>query len=151
MATITIAEILDAITALLLNASEVDYAQSYDELTEGIIDDKLLQVYWEATIQDPESEGTAQTSFQGEIRQTELTIHADYFATTRKHIGEDMAVLIAGIDEIQARLETQKKKPYFGLAGIKAYKWSAQRVVFEYGDPAVRYTGARHIITIRVF
>lgn len=147
---ITIAQIIDAIETTLSAAPTLARSMSYDELTEGINDTPLLQVYAEAGEQDPTT-NTDRTTFRAGVRQTSLTINADYYAQQRKHIGEDMAALIDGIDAITNIFEAQDAKPYFNLDGIRAFHWSWQRVVFEYGDPAINYVGARFTLTIRVF
>ena len=145
---ITIAQICDAVAATL--ATAVDYAYSYDELTEGINDQGVLEVYWEAFNADPAGR-TDRTSFQGATRQTDITIHADYYARQRSHIAEDMAKLTAGIDAIWDVLEAQDTKPYFGLEGIRAFAWSATRVTFQRADPSTPYAGARFVLTFRTF
>ena len=147
---ITYAQICDAIALTLSAATTTPRTESYNELTEGIPDVPLLQVYPERAEQDP-SGNTDRTTFRAAVRQTVITIHADYYAHQRAHIGEDMAALVAGIDAITDEFEKQDSKPLFGLVDIQAFSWSWQRVTFEYGDPLQRYVGARFIITVRVF
>lgn len=147
---VSIAEICDAITETLTPAVGLARAQSYDELSEGMNDLPALQVYPEMGNQDP-SGNADRTTFRAAVRQTELTIFADYYARQRSHIGEDMAALVSGIDAIVDELEKQDTKPYFGLEGIKAFSWSFRRVTFVYGDPQVSYIGARFEIKVRVF
>ena len=147
---ITIAQICDAIASTLSAATTTPRTQSYDELTEGVNDVPMLQVYPENGNQDP-SGNTDRTTFKAGVRQTMLTIHADYYAHQRVHIGEDMAALVSGIDALTDIFEAQDTKPYFGLEGIQAFSWSWQRVTFQYGDPQYSYVGARFIINVRVF
>jgi len=147
---VTLGQILDAIEATLATATTVNRSESYDELTEGIHDFPMLQVYPEVGTQDP-SGGTDRTTFKGGVRQTEFTIHVDYYARQRSHIGEDMSALVDGIDALQNVFEAQDTKPYFALDGIRAFKWSWSRAVFTYGDPNVSYIGARFVLIIRVF
>jgi hypothetical protein len=147
---ITLAQVVDAIETTLGAAVTVARSESYDELTEGIHDLPMLQVYPEAGSQDPAG-GTERTSFQAGVRQTEFTIHADYYARQRRDIGEDMNALVAGIDALQDVLEAQDTKPYFGLDGIRGFRWSWNRVVFVYGDPQMGYVGARFVVVVRVF
>lgn len=147
---ITLAQILDAIEATLAAAPTLARSMSYDELTEGINDTPLLQVYPDSGNQDPAG-NTDRTTFKAGVRQTVLTINCDYYAQQRKHIGEDMAALVDGIDAMTNIFEAQDTKPYFGLDGIRAFSWSWQRVTFEYGDPNIGYVGARFTLTIRVF
>lgn len=150
MPNITLPQILDAIEATLSTAPTLARSMSYDELTEGINDTPLLQVYPESGDQDPTT-ATDRTTFRAGVRQTNLTINCDYYAQQRKHIGEDMAALVDGIDAMTAIFEAQDTKPYFSLVGIKAFHWSWQRIIFNYGDPNINYIGARFTLTIRIF
>lgn len=149
--TITTAQVIDAIESTLSAAAEVDYSQSYDELSEGIQDSKVLQVYWDASNQDAVNTTIDRTTFQAGVRQTDMTIIADYYAHRRGNLAEDMDKLVTGIDSIIAILEAQDTKPYFGLSGIKAFSWSAQRVTFSYGDATQQYMGARFTFIVRIF
>ena len=150
MATITLAQICNAIKTTLATAAEVDVSQSYNELTEAVVDQKLLQVYPDSGQQDP-SGSTDRTTFQAKVRQTSITILVDYYAKQRSNLGEDMAQLVDGIDAITNVFEAQDTKPYFGLDGIRAFSWSWQRATFEYGDPLQRLIGARFTIILRIF
>src|SRR3990167_4602284 len=129
---ITLAQILDAITSTLSAATTLSRAQSYDEMTDGMNDLPTLQVYPETNEQD-------------------ISGNADYYAQQRRHLGEDMAALVNGMDDMANVIEQQDTKPYFGLDGIKAFHWSWRRVTFVYGDPQLSYVGARFTITVRVF
>lgn len=150
MTSITLAQILDAVKATLSVAPTLARSMSYDELTEGINDTPLLQVYPESGDQDPTG-NTDRTTFKAHVRQTNLTINCDYYAQQRKHIGEDMAALVDGIDAMTDIFEAQDTKPYFGLVGIQAFHWGWQRVIFNYGDPNINYVGARFTLTVRTF
>lgn len=150
---IMLAQICDAIETTLsaattLTALAGTHSQSYDELTEGVNDLPMLQVYPQSGSQDAAGR-TDRTTFGGGNRQTEFVIHADYYARERSHIGEDMALLVNGIDAMQTIFEAQDKKPYFALAGIQSFRWTWDRVQFAYGNTA--YMGARFVITVRVF
>lgn len=145
---ITLAQICDAIESTLDDATTLVRSQSYDELTEGIHDTPLLQVYPESGSQSPPGM-TDRHTFQGGVRQTEFIIHADYYAQQRVNIGEDMAALVDGIDAMTAVFEGQDQKAYFGLEGLKAFSWRWDRVTFDYAG--VAYVGARFVITVRVF
>jgi len=151
MARITLQSVNDAIESTLSAATTLARSQSYDELTEGIPDLPLLQVY-------PEAWGPARTGRThaitggGAVRNTEWVFHADYYARIRSSIGEDMAALVPGIDAIEAVLEAQQSKPYFGLAEIESFNWEGSRVIFQYGGDALQqYMGARYVITVRVY
>ena len=147
---ITLAQVCDAVTATLGAALGIAKAESYDELADGVPTTPLLQVYPEAGIVDADS-GTDRTTFQAGVRQTQLTIHADLYASQRSSIGEDMASLVDGIDALTDVLEAQDTKPYFGLIGLQAFRWEWSRVTFVYGDPQQPFLGARFMLTFWVF
>lgn len=138
-------------------APAITYTQSYNELSEGMADTPRLQVYPNSGTTIPPQNTTDRTTFRAVVRQTQLEIYADLYATTRSEIGEDMAILIPLIEVVIAEIEKQDTKPYFGLfdAGgepaIKAFSWSWQRVTFQYNDPMTYYIGARFIFSLRVF
>jgi len=148
---ITLAQICDAIESTLGAATILKRSESYDELSDGLQDLPMLQVYWEATTQSPPG-GTDRHTFGGSgapVRQSWITIYADYYARQRAHLAEDMKSLVDGADEIQTILEAQDQKPYFNLDGIQAFSWEANRVTFDYAG--VMYIAARFIIQVRVF
>jgi len=154
----TVAEINSAIETTLSAASGIVRSQDYDELTEGIhgADMPLLQVYPENGNTDSGGGNTDRTTFGGIRRQTTVMFHADLYARQRSHVGEDMAAVVAAMDSIIAILEAQKERPFFGLGSseaeyIKSFRWRWERVVFEYGDPILRYAGVRFIIEVTVF
>lgn len=154
----TVAEICDAVDTelgeALVAAGVLIVSQNYDELTEGMNDPGVLQIY-------PESEGltdslsgfgqTQQMTFgEDGLIQEEIIIHADYYAKQRANIGDDMAVLIPGIEAIRDKIKEQKCPP-FGLTGIRTFQWSWERTVWEYGQPELKYIGARFILRMRLF
>jgi hypothetical protein len=147
---ITYAQITDAIESRLGVAIGLARSQSYDELTDGMTDTPTLQVYWQRDVTDPQGT-THQTAFGTGVQQVEVVFHADLFARQRSHIGDDMAVLYGMAQAVRETLEAETSSPYFGLDGIKAFRWTAERVTFEYGDPSLPYIGARFVIIVRVF
>lgn len=156
--TVTLGQIVDAVETALSTATGLLVHESYDELTEGVHDKKLLQVYPESCSPVDVSTDNDRTTSQRGVAATELVIHADLYAQQRAHIGEDMAALVPLIDAITARLEAQKRSPLFGLTvtsgavtvtPIKSFKWEWRRVTFRYAD--ADHVGARFIITLRVF
>jgi len=148
--TVTLVQINDALTTTLATATGISVSQSYNELTEGIPvgDMPLLQVYFENLDCDPDV-GTERRSFQGAIRTKVILFHADVFCRQRSNIGEDMAKVLETTDAIVDVLETQNRKAYFDLHGIKALDWRADRVTFDYAG--VLYAGIRFYITVYVF
>lgn len=145
---ITLAQVCDAIESVLDDATTLARSQSYGELTEGVHDCPQLQVYPVAGWQDAGME-TDRSSFGGGVRQTGLTIHADYYAKAVSHVAEGMVALVDGIDAVQNELEKQDDRNLFGLNGIKSMRWNWDMVQFKVGDTA--YIGARFVITVRVY
>lgn len=159
MSHITIAQINTAIATTLAAAEGIARTQdgaddgSSDDanltpLSEGMNDTPTLQVYLESGLADASNE-VDRTTFRAGVRQTELVFHADVFGKQRAHIGEDMALIIQLTSAVWDILEAQDVKPYFGLEGIQAFRWTMQRVTFNYAS--TDYMGARFVITVRVF
>ena len=146
----TLADINNGLTKTLAEAVGLEYTQTYNELTEGIQDTPVLRVYPTAGNTDVTT-GTDRTTFSGKITQTQLSYHADLYATQRKHLGEDMGKLIPLMDSIIDVLEAQKKKPFFGVNAIKSFNWKWNGIVFAYGRPDQKYAGARFVINLRMF
>lgn len=141
--------ILDAIESTLAANSLLKRAMKFDELTEGANDLPMIQVYPEAGEQDAGNEND-RTTFGGGVRQTKFTVNVDLYARQRSQLAEDMAKLVALIDEMQTILDAQDGTP-FNLPDINAFHWTWQRVTFVYGDPQVSYVGARYVITTWTF
>lgn len=145
---ITLTQICQAIETTL--APAVTYTQTASELKDGMNDQPTLQVYPQSGSSSP-PQTTDRTTFQAVVRQQEIIIYADLYATHRSEIGEDFAILLPLIDGIINEIEKQDTKPYFGLIGIKAFRWDWQRVLFQYNDPTQTFAGARFIFYLRVF
>src|SRR5512139_962325 len=94
---ITLAQVCNAVETTL--APAVTYTQSYNELKEGLNDWPMLQVYWDASNQDPGGNAD-RTTFKAVVRQTDITIFADLYGTPRRDIGEDMAALLPLVDAV---------------------------------------------------
>lgn len=150
MTSVTLGQILTAIETTLSAAPTLARSMNYNELSEGVPDMPMLEVYPESGTQDP-SGGTDRTTFKAGVRQTELIVVCDYYAQARAHLAEDMAKLVDGIDAMTDIFEAQDTKPYFGLEGIKAFSWQWRRVTFVRGDPQIPYVGAHFQVTVRVF
>lgn len=117
-------------------------------LSDGMNDTPTLQVYWDEESTDIASE-TDRTTFQAGVRQSELVYFADAFVKQRESIGEDMARVYPIAQSVRGILAAQNVKPYFGLDGIKSFRWRAQRVLIDYAG--ISYIGIRFTLTIRVF
>lgn len=145
---VTTAQINDALTTTLGAAASLIRSQSYDELTEGMADTPTMQIYFEEWASDPTTTDDRHT-FRGGGRVTEILYHVDVYVNQSANIGEDMARIAITVDEIIAILQSQNVKPYFGLDGIKAFRWRCVRAVFNYAD--ADYRGVRFYLTIIVF
>jgi hypothetical protein len=148
--TLNITTLVDNVTSTLGDATGLTYAQSYDELSEGMQDTPTLQVYWESIEEDPTTT-TERTTFQAGVRQKDIVIHADLYARRRSQLDEDMGAMLPLVDAIIDVLEAQDTKPYFATAEAKAFSWTANRATFTYADPQVSYVGARFVLRFRVF
>jgi hypothetical protein len=159
--TVTVNQICDAIhTSLgqaLVAAGALTRSQnaaatpnSGEQLTEGMNDKNVLQIYPEEQPTVSVGSGTQKKTLGASpYIDEEFIIHADYYCQQRANIGEDMANLVTGIDAIRANLKTQNCPNPFSLTGIPNFQWSWQRVVFEYGG--VNYIGARFRLTLRTY
>ena len=144
---VTIAQICDAVKNYLSTAASLKRSESYNQLTEGINDYPLMQVYWQSIDCDWQS-NTERTTFQGGVKQKDLVIHADLYGRPRSHLGEDNAAVTVLANEVVDLLEATGCPP-FGLTGLKNFKWRGERVVFDYDG--VLYAGIRFYVNIRVF
>jgi len=141
--TVTLAQICDAIAAVLGGVTGVSQAQSYDDLTDGMNTTPTVQVYPDSWSQEYHTSG-------GGVTITDAVINVDLYAQARGSIGQNMAALMPVADAINAALITQQAaKPPFALAGMKRFSWSADRVSFDYGGH--QYLGVRYALTVRVF
>lgn len=153
---LTVAAICDAIDEelgqVLIASGDLTVSQSYDELSESVTDDKFLQIYPEEQLQaSVGSETQKMTLTDTPYIQEDIVINVDYYARQRSHIGEDMSLLVSGIDAIRANLKTQNCPNPFALTDIATFTWSWRRVIFEYGGPEQKYVGARFRLVIRTF
>jgi hypothetical protein len=153
---VTVAQICDAIDdtlgQVLVDSGNLIVSQSYDELTESITDDRFLQIYPEEQLDTSVDSETQKMTLGGTpYIQEDIVVNVDYYARQRSHIGEDMGLLVSGIDEIRANLKTQNCDNPFGLTGIANFIWSWRRVIFEYGGPEQKYIGARFRLVLRTF
>jgi hypothetical protein len=148
MTQLTFTQITKSIRDTLASAKGMNRAESGQEITESIPDVPLLQVYFET--EDTDGSGnTGQTTFRAGVRVSHVTVHTDVYVSQRAHIDQDIAACEAMAEEVRSILADQKIKPYFGLDGLQAFQWRAQRVTFTYG--AVDYSGIRFVIEVYVF
>ncbi len=151
MADVTLSSICTAIRNTLATATGLNVAQDTTQITEGIHDLPLLQVYPESGEVDP-SGRTDRTTFGAGVQQDRMVIHADLYVRQRSHLQEDMDTLIDMIDAVIYTLKHDAADTMFGgLDNFQGFHWSWQRVIFEYGDPLAKYVGARFRIEVTTF
>jgi hypothetical protein len=152
----TIAEICDAVDIqigeVLVTAGDLVRSESYDELSEGINDENVLQVYPESI--DPVAAGSETHKRTlggsgGPVIHEAITVFADYYARQRSHIDEDMATLVAGIQAVREELKNQDCPTPFGLENVGSFQWSGNRVIIEYAG--VQFMAWRWTLVFEVF
>lgn len=143
--------ISEAIAKAIGTSSLFKQAQARTRLTEGIPETPLAQVYFESQDTSANS-NTDRRSFgstaQPPIKQSTVVYHIDIYAAQRNNIGADMAAIEDTVDEVDRILDSETRSPFFGVDGIKSFKYRIERVVFDYAS--VKYAGARFIITMTV-
>lgn len=147
---VLLGDLCNGIEAVLSAAAGMRSSTSYDKLTEGIpaADCPRLQVYPESGGCDIRT-GTDRTAMQAGVQQAEIVVFADLYARLRSQLNEDMKATVDLIDAIIDKLQEQERPPFFGVAGVKSFKWTWRRAVLRYMDE--RYMGARFTIYIRIF
>lgn len=149
---LTLASMCDAVEGVLGAVTGITRSQSYDELTEGIQDVPLLQVWPASCTPVSTGSGTHKLTLGGAdadftVQET-ITIYADLFARQRSHIGEDMSALVTVSDSMRAKLKEQDCPP-FALTGIQSFQWSWSAGTMEYAG--VGYLRARFTLVFQVF
>lgn len=146
MTIITTATINDAIAATF---DEIDglYVQSYDELTDGIADLPLLQVYWQSFREDANTNTDRRAPLKAVVASEDV-FHLDLYAAVRGELAQDIPKVIEWMDKLREKMYAQTST-YFGIAGIDAVQWEGRRVNLRYGNDD--YAGARFELTVKVF
>ncbi|HML23518.1 MAG TPA: hypothetical protein PKD09_17815 [Aggregatilinea sp.] len=147
MSDVLLRDLVEGVRSTLATAVEVERATAHEALTEDMPDAQMLEIYAEEGSADPTTK-TDRTTFGGGLRQERCQVMADYYTRLRSSIGDDMALLIDGIDSIRAVLNSQDHQPLFGTAGIVSFTWSWQRVIFERASKS--YVGARFTLDFRL-
>ncbi len=144
-------DLVEAVRATLAQSPEVLRATGNESLLEEINDDRVLEVYPEEGVADAKTQ-TDRTTFGMGVQQEGVSLHIDYYARQRSHMGEDMAQLTRGLDSIRRMLKEQQKKPFFGVEAIQTFRWTWRRVTFEYGqgENATKYAGVRFTLEFRL-
>lgn len=146
---ITLTQINSAIhDTIANNLTTIDYTQDYDDLTEGLANTPLLQVYWNNLQFVSEGSSTDRRTFGGDsnkkpVRTKRYTFRADLYLDPRAMLDTVFSEMLPIVDEINDILEDQDQEPYFGLSGIKSYTFSCERGNIEYANasyPVVQWT-----------
>lgn len=147
---VTLGAICYGIEETLSAAPGVQSSTAYDEITEGIpaMDCPRIQVYPDSGTCDRRGD-TDRTTFNSGVQQAEVIYLVDLYARVRSQLAEDMKATVDVIDAIIDVLQEQEKPPFFGVDGIKSFKWSWKRASLLYAEQ--RYMGARFTLRIRIF
>ncbi len=146
---ITEAQVCDAIAGTFRTQIPSLSVQSYNQLTDGIPEMPLLQVYWWKFIEDAATE-TDRAAAQHAVTISDDTYRLDLYAKTRSELREDVPAVMEMLSKMREAVYAQQTT-YFGLTAIKSMKWQGQYAVLRYGDPLTSYAGARITLTIRIF
>jgi hypothetical protein len=125
--------------------------ENYDALSEGIPVLPCAHVYPVAAETDSGNEAVAQSSFKAGVRVTTVTINVDVYARQRSQKKHDIKAQVDLIDAVDNWLTAQPMESAFGVAGIRAVRWSWERTTFVYGEPQISYAGAEFTLMITVF
>ena len=147
MTILTFVEILDGITATLAADPAIKQALTMEDITESVQVVPACLVYIAEFNTDIQTQNS-QTTFRGGVRQNQVVVNVDALARRRSHIGEDMKDVTELADVIVAILEAQKTHPYFGLDGLKTFKWRATYATFHHG--ADDFSALRFILTFMI-
>ncbi len=150
MASITWLEMADALANTLGAAAGINSVESLDEITASFEDLPKLRVYPREGSTDTMTSNDRST-FGAVRRVSETLFHVDLIAHQRAHLEEDFAALAAAHESVQALIEAQKKKPYFGEARIMGYRWEWEITDFQQGagESALHYLGVRYRIWLK--
>lgn len=136
-----------------LGANGLHQVQNYNELTEGINDAPLAQIYWES-LNSPGIGEMPVTTLPTKRPTRDLLFRVDVFVQRRNNIDENMKNVVVWADRLWDKIEeTLIICGYFGDKSIYVISWNAQRVVFDYGSTntaSMLYPGVRCEINVRV-
>ena len=143
----TIKEWMDELKDTVI-ANGFHQVQNYDEISEGVNDPPICQVYWEDLSYDTLGNTTAHTL--GKTRRArQLTFHIDAFCQRRNNIDENMENTHRFADLIWDKLEEKDVCGAFGQIQIQLVgPVEVRRVVFDYAT--VLYPGVQVVLTVEV-
>jgi len=147
---ISITDMCTGIKEVAETAVGVKRAYDYDEMPEAVnnADTPALVVYFEMMEEDPTNQTSAST-FSSVVRQRNWIFNVDILASQRNHLNENNQAMTEMADAMVVALETQDRRPCFGVSGAQAFKFTAQRVTIMLGS--VEFYGIRFAITVRSF
>jgi hypothetical protein len=149
---ISYGQILFNVAQCLKDTAGVKRVENYQELSEGVADLPLIQVYFESAETDSAADDVSYTTFGGVIRQTRMTIIIDSFGRQRSNLSEDSEAQVMLLDALDNQLiDHTANNQFFGLTAIKQAKWSHQMVLHVRGDQQINYAGLRTTLTITIF
>jgi hypothetical protein len=148
---VTNRDLLAAVAATLGEAPSLEVpVQFLESLTEGVSDTPLLKLYLDTGAADIAGTGS-RTTMGGGVRQHDVVIKGHLFVRQRSQLGEDLAAQCDVWDELEAILDQQNRRGYFGQPGIKEYRYTYTMVTLVFGDPATNYSGVEFLLTLKVF
>lgn len=145
---VTYDAILDGIADELDEIATLNVVQKYDAMSEDFHDCPMAQVYADAGETDAFSENERST-FGAVLRVHEFAVVADIACRLRGNLDDDMKAVVDMAESVQTKLEEQKKRPFFGQTGIKAFRWRWERATFQRGDS--QYVGLKLRVTVRLW
>lgn len=125
--------------------------QSYDQLTDGVPQTPLLQIWWQSYEEDVT--GTGRSGMDRSASNRKVVQSSDVFvgrlmAKQRSELHRDMTDTMEIVEAMRAVL--YEAGPYFGLKAIKAVSHRAVYRDTPYPDQK-SYVGARFQWTVRIF
>jgi hypothetical protein len=148
MTLITYGTFLKAVGALMRTVrvdGQEPRVQDYDELSEGINDTPLIQVY---PVRGQGNSGAGdRLTFTGGMRRTGMTVIIRAYARRRAMLAEDMNAQIKLIDAIDEVLASQAGS-LFGMESVMAAHWTWERATYAVAD--AEYAGAEFTLDIYV-
>lgn len=148
MADVSLRTLLDGVKSTLGTANGMVRAEALEDITDGVSDLPILKIFFWSANADANSQ-TDRSSFGGGVKLTQVVVNADLFATEQSHMGEDDGGVVDGFDAVVAILQAQNAKPYFGVDGLKGFRWEAQRAEIGWGNE--KYSGIRFTLTFTIF
>lgn len=145
---LTIRSILVALAAKVEGVAGVESIQTLEKLTEGLVENTVMHVYW-SSLKTDYATASSRSTFKGNVRQTRLVFRYDIYDTIMVDVGETVPRLIDITDIVQERLESEHEQPFFGLQGIKDFNWSAEFITLKHNE--TEYSGVRFEIEMMVF